>query len=33
MDLGEFLQLVWRAGDDKRMVIDYVKKRRDQLRK
>lgn len=31
IDLGEFLQLVWRAGDDKRMIVDYVKKRRALL--
>lgn len=26
--LGEFLQLTWRSGDDKRAIVDYVKKRR-----
>jgi hypothetical protein len=28
IDLAEFLHLVWRAGDDDRQIIEYVKRRR-----
>jgi hypothetical protein len=31
VELAEFLHLVWRAGDDTRKIVDYVKKRRTQL--
>ena len=31
VELAEFLRLVWICGDDKRRVVEYVKKRRAQL--
>ena len=31
VELAEFLQLVWRAGNDNRKIIDYVKRRRSQM--
>jgi hypothetical protein len=31
VELAEFLRLVWLYGDDNRKIVEYVKKRRDQL--
>jgi hypothetical protein len=31
VELAEFLHVVWRAGNDNRKIIDYVKKRRSQM--
>ena len=32
IELAEFLRLVWSAGNDDRQIVEYVKKRRAQLR-
>ena len=31
VELAEFLRLVWTCGDDNPKIVEYVKKRRDQL--